>query len=225
MKLLGFICTLLCACAVCAGEIVATVGDVPISQYDVSQRISLMNVQQPGFIQSASRAALNKKVLDILIDEQIKTQYATEQGITVTDTDIQNAIGRLEKQNNIGAGTLEKKLKAQGISPDVLRSQIKSDLLWLQVLQRNKDSLNPVSQSAVKAKQDELKKEYGVESYLIAEILLPKNEDASKVYDDLHKGTHFANLAKEKSIAPSAKEGGLVGWVKLSHYPKNVQEI
>lgn len=225
MKLLGFICALLCTTTVWAGEIIATVGDVPISQYDVNQRIALMNTQQPGFSQSASKASINKKVLNLLIDEQVKKQYAEKEGLTVTDNDVKKAIGRLENQNKLPSGSLEQKLKAQGISMDTLKAQIKADLLWVQVLQRNRQGINTVSDAAVKAKQNALKNEYAEESYMIAEILLPKNEDAMAVYDQLHKGTHFANLAKEKSIAKSAKNGGLIGWVKLSHYPADIQTI
>lgn len=201
-----------------AGEIVAIVGDTPISSYDVKNRAVLMALQQPNFTPGKN----NKKVLDILIDEQIKGQEAIKQGFNASEADIQAAIARLEKQNNMPAGQMATVLKQRGVPLTTLKTQVKADILWLQVLQKNKDNLKQVSTTEVQKRKNELKKELAEPSFLIAEIVLPKSADAEKIFNDIRAGGNFAQIARATSIAPSKTKDGLVGWIKKDHYTPQV---
>ena len=124
-----------------AAEIKAVVGDVPISEYDVSERVRLMRLQQPSQFQGVDDANLDKKALQALIDEYIKRQEAEKQGFQVSDTDVREAIGRLEQQNNMPAGQMAELLKTADIRLETLHQQVRSDLLWMQILSKNKASL------------------------------------------------------------------------------------
>ena len=66
-KLAVFLWVFLCASAVWAGQIVAIVGDTPISSYDVDQRIALLKTQQAGFGSNQSQKQIKKNVLDMNI--------------------------------------------------------------------------------------------------------------------------------------------------------------
>lgn len=212
------LCILLYTGVTHAGEIVAIVEDTPLSGFDVKQRAALMSLQQPGF----NGGKNNKKVLDILIDEQIKGKEATKQGFTATDEDIKKAIAKLEAQNNLPAGGMTKVLSEHGIPLITLKTQVKADMLWLQVLQKNKANLTPVTDSEVAEKRKTLKKELAEPTFMVAEILLPKSANAEKIFDEIRQGGNFAQIAKEKSIAASKNKDGLVGWVKKDHYSPKV---
>lgn len=43
-------------------------------------------------------------------------------------------------------------------------------------------------------------------------ILVRTEEEAKTILEELGKGTSFAQLAQEKSICPSGKKGGDLGW-------------
>lgn len=217
-KMLLISAILLITGAVHAGEIVAIVGDTPISSFDVKNRVALMALQQPNFNPGKN----NKKVLDILIDEQIKGREATKQGFNVNEEDIKKAIARLEAQNNLPAGGMSKVLKEHSIPLTTLKTQVKADILWLQVLQKNKGNLKPVSETQIKKRQAEIKKELAEPSFLVAEILLPKSTNADKIFNEIREGGNFAELARTHSIAPSKSKDGLVGWIKQDHYSPQV---
>ncbi|MBU0535444.1 MAG: peptidyl-prolyl cis-trans isomerase [Nanoarchaeota archaeon] len=45
-----------------------------------------------------------------------------------------------------------------------------------------------------------------------AHILVKTNEEANNILFDLNKGADFGEIAKAKSICPSKKKGGDLGW-------------
>ena len=178
-----------------AMEIKAVVGDMPISGYDVSERVRLMRLQQPSQIQGVDEDTLNKKALQVLIDEHIKRQEAEKQGFKVSDTDVSGAIGRLEQQNNMPAGQMAELLKNADIRLETLHQQVRSDLLWMQVLGKNKAYLDAVTNKDVQRKKTALKKELAKPMYLLAEIVVPTKQEAEQVIADMRLGKTFSDMA------------------------------
>ena len=205
-----------------AAEIKAVVGDVPISEYDVSERVRLMRLQQPSQFQGVDDANLDKKALQALIDEYIKRQEAEKQGFQVSDTDVREAIGRLEQQNNMPAGQMAELLKTADIRLETLHQQVRSDLLWMQILSKNKASLEVVTNKDVGRKKAALKKELAKPMYLLAEIVVPTKQEAENIIADIRRGKTFSDMAAQKSKATSAGSNGLLGWVKSDVYSPEV---
>lgn len=224
-KFLGFMCMFLWASAVTAGQIVAIVGDSPISNFDVDQRIALLKTQQAGFGNGQTKKQVQKSVLDMLVNEKIKVQEAQKQNIHVSDEDVQNAVSRLEKQNGLNHGDLEKALKEKGVRKSTLDSQIRADLMWLQILQQHKDDVSPVSDDDVKGRKAKLMKEVEKPAFLVAEILLPPDADAQAVFNEITAGGDFAEVAAKYSIAKSVDNKGYVGWINTGHYPSTVDAV
>lgn len=72
---------------------------------------------------------------------------------------------------------------------------------------------NKVTDKAVKAEYDKLKKENKGKQEVHARHILVKTEDEAKqVIKDLDAGKKFEDLAKERSSDPSAKNGGDIGF-------------
>ncbi len=45
-----------------------------------------------------------------------------------------------------------------------------------------------------------------------AHILVKTEEEAKKVLVDLQKGANFSEIARQRSLCPSSKKGGDLGW-------------
>jgi len=60
--------------------------------------------------------------------------------------------------------------------------------------------------------------------YKARHILLKSKDAAEKVIKQLGKGADFAQLARDNSIAPNAKNGGELGWVNANQLPKHLSE-
>lgn len=224
-KLTVFLWVLLCAGTVYAGQIVAIVGDTPISGFDVDQRIALLKTQQADFGRGQTQKQIKKNVLEMLINEKIKIQEAQKQNMRITDEDVQNAIARLEQQNGLKAGDLVKVLKEKGIQKNALESQIRADLMWLQILQQHKDAISPVTDADIKIRKEKIMKELEKPGFLVAEILLPPSTDGEAVFKEITAGGDFADVAEKYSIAKSVDNKGYVGWISTGHYPSAVDDI
>ena len=73
---------------------------------------------------------------------------------------------------------------------------------------------NPITDAALKAEYDrqmEVMKDQ--QQYRLSLIVTPTEEEAKAVLARLRKGEVFSKVASEKSIDPSKKDGGSVGWV------------
>ncbi|MBR5130059.1 MAG: peptidylprolyl isomerase [Alphaproteobacteria bacterium] len=213
------------ALSVSAGEIKAIVGDVPISGYDTTERVRLMRLQQPTLIQGIEEDELNKKALDILVNEQIKRQEAQKQGFSVSDSEVKDAVRRLEEQNNMASGYMLEMLKQSNIRSEALYNQIEADLLWMQVLSKNKALLKSITNKDIDSKKQTLKKELSAPSYLLAEIIVPTEKEANDIIVEIQRGKSFSEMASQKSKALSASTNGLLGWVKPDIYSPEVMDI
>ena len=208
-----------------ASEIKAIVGDMPISGYDVSERVRLMKLQQPSQTQNVNQNDLKQRALQVLVDEYIKRQEAEKQGFVVSDTEVKEAISRLEQQNNMSAGYMAELLKQDDIRLETLHNQVRSDLLWMQVINKHKNALKAITDKEIQNKKISLKKELAKPMYLLAEIVVPTKQEAEKIITDIRRGRVFSEVAAQKSRSLSAKENGLLGWVKADVYAPHIMRV
>ena len=216
----------------CAYEIVATVNDEVISDYDVSTRIKMMEVLMKMPSDMANSVETRRKVLDTLIDEQIKMQEATARNIELTEEEVAHGIAYLEEQNQMAPGTLQKIFKDNQIDFDTLERQIKSDLVWLKILRSENEKPPVVTDAEILAEQDKLKKEAVKPAYLLAEIYIPFGKDKvaaqnqiNALFEQIVAGTSFPELALAHSKGPTASAGGDLGWVRPGKSEKAVEDV
>ncbi len=71
-----------------------------------------------------------------------------------------------------------------------------------------------IDEAALKMRYEEEARKMASDNkeYKARHILLKNKEDAEQVIRELEQGADFAELAKQKSIGPSAKNGGDLGW-------------
>ncbi len=224
MKSLLFICLILLNLPSYSGQIVAIVNDKPISTFDAEARAKLISIQNSTPITTAKKKEYIKKALDSLINDQIKITEAEKNGFKVEEKEVNDAITHLEMQNGLKKGEMEKTLARNQIPLHILKDQIKADLMWLQVIQKNKRSLKEPTETQITQLRENIRKELRQEGFYVAEMLIENQKDAKESYRKLHQGTAFQDLAKKYSIAPSAQKGGEVGWIKPTQYSKEVMD-
>lgn len=210
-----------------AGRLRAIVNDVPVSDWDVQMHGKLLRVQQPSVYEVMSEKQLNKKALDNLIEEMLKTQKGKELNLTLTNREVDDAIIHLEQQNGMSVGGMKRLLDEEGVSMEALRKQVYADLLWLQYVRSKSDVVtNQVPEPAVKARLKQIKEDVAKPGYTVAEIIVPSLEEAQSIWEELQSGTSsFTDLARQFSKAKSAKAGGRVGQISENHYGKEVAPI
>ncbi len=235
MRIKKFFITILMSCFIfpCqAFEIVATVNDEVISDYDVSARIKMMEVLMKIPPEVAQSNEMRQRVLNTLIDEQIKIQEAVALNIELAEAEIAHGISYLEEQNQMPEGSLRKLFKENQVDFNTLERQIKADLGWLKVLQVKNEKPPVVTEDEISKEQKKLEKEVIQPAYLIAEIYIPFGKDKGKsqekvneLFNQIVAGSSFPELAMENSKGETALSGGDLGWVRPGQMEKAVDNI
>lgn len=63
------------------------------------------------------------------------------------------------------------------------------------------------------------------ETLTLREIVVKTEEEAKKIIQDLKKGAPFSELATDKSIAPSKRNGGRIGMISRGRLPKALEDV
>ncbi|GFE74341.1 MULTISPECIES: peptidylprolyl isomerase [Novosphingobium] len=209
----------------------AVVNGAVITGTDVDQRLALILAANQGKISEEEQKRLRLQVLRNLIDETLQIQEAKAAEVSVDDAEIEQSYARVAAQNfNQNTQAMDAYLKRVGSSPDSLKRQIRGELSWQRLLQRNVQPFINVSDDEVNEVIDRLKASKGTEEYRLGEIYLaatPETEqqvegNANQIMQQLRQGGSFVAYARQYSQASTASVGGDLGWVRLGQLPGEV---
>lgn len=178
------------------------------------------------------RDAILEQILERLILESIQLQEAEMRGVVVDDETLTNAVRDYAAQNRMDIDQFIAALGEEGISYRGFRAQVRRQLtldrVQREVVNRRvyvtEQDINELLASPFFAEQIS-------DEYRIGHILLPVEQSASGtaleaanaraegIVAELRDGADFAAMAVEHSAAPTALEGGDLGWRKASRLP------
>jgi peptidyl-prolyl cis-trans isomerase SurA len=208
----------------------AIVNDIIISTYDLDQRIKLVMVTS-GSQGPEVANRMRPQVLRQLIDELLQLQEAQKFNVKISQEDLDNNFKRIAQQNNITVDSIYKMLDDNGIARSTLQNQIKADLAWQKLVQQRLAPRVSVSDDEVDAVYEQMQASSKKTQYAVSEIFLqvdaPELEDQVKqniqsILGQLRSGANFNAIARQFSQAPSASNGGDIGYVTEDDLPDTV---
>lgn len=216
-------------------KIVAVVNDEVISGYDLVQRISL-TILMSGFRDSSqTRQQLVQPTLRRLIEERLKLQEAARFNLSVSDVEMNKAVDRIERGNNIPSGQIDSILERRRIDMDTLLEQIRANIAWDKVVRRRIVPRVNVTEEEIKAAKKKMQANRGKDEYFLSEIFIPVEQQSDearvrKLVNDiraqLKNGAPFPRVANQFSQGTTAAKGGEIGWAMLEDLePEIAQEI
>ncbi|MGN6093523.1 MAG: peptidylprolyl isomerase [Luteibacter jiangsuensis] len=211
-------------------RIVAVVEEDVILQSELDEAINAIVRQyasNPG--QLPPKDVLARQVLDRLILMRLQVQRANDQGIRVSDQDIDQAAGNVAQQNKMSLDQLRAAVEQDGFSYAAFRQQL-SDQLIAQKLHES------VVRDQVTVTDAEVNNLLASPTYKAGEVHLAhiqistpagggandiaqaqaKAEEAIKA---IKGGMDFNAAAIRFSDAPDALDGGDLGWRRLDEVP------
>jgi len=214
-------------------RIAAVVNDGVVLESEVDDQMRNVTAElQAQNMALPAESVLRKQVLDRLILQRIELEQANQDGITVSDDQLNSALEDVAKRNKIPFSQLPTVLAQQGIDyasyREEMRQQLTIGLLRQRdVLQRIVVTPREIDQFlARQAKHPAANAEYNVSHILIA---VPPNatpaqiaqaqQRANEVYQRASKGEDFAKLAVAYSNSEDALQGGSLGWRQGSELP------
>jgi peptidyl-prolyl cis-trans isomerase SurA len=110
-----------------AQQVVALINGDPITAIDITQRTKLIQV-------SAHKTPTRQEVLDELIDEKLKLQIAKRYRLEITDNEVDESFKNIAARAGSTPDNFAKALGAQGISVGTVKTRIKADMGWAQII-------------------------------------------------------------------------------------------
>jgi peptidyl-prolyl cis-trans isomerase SurA len=110
-----------------AQNVAAIVNGEPITALDIEQRSKFIAL-------SIHKSPPRQEVLDELINEKLKVREAKRFGLESTDSEVDTAFGTMAGRLRMSADQLTRTLASSGISDKTLKTKIRADLVWQQLV-------------------------------------------------------------------------------------------
>ncbi len=215
-------------------KIIAIVNDEVILESDFKNSLKrAVNQIKQQRAKVPSPQVLKSQVMEQMITRTIMLKMASDQGIKVTDRQLNATISQIAKNNGMSLARFRKAIIAQGQDYIATREKIRTDLLIRKLQEGNISQRIQISDREI---QNFLRSQASKNNaeVLISDILIsikspmtPKNikeakTKANALYEKLIAGAQFSNIAISNSSSSTALNGGDMGWRKIAELPTSL---
>ena len=202
--------------------IAAVVNDQVISLYDVDQRVDLFFASSGIEKSPEMTERMRQQVLRALVDEKLQLQEAERVEIQIENTEIEQRMELLAKQDNRTLDGIKTFLKDKAIQEETMEAQIRAELAWNQFVRRSFSGRIKIGEQEIDEQYEKAVKAVNQTRYLVSEILLNLDNFSTEeqvrqlsgeIVKQLQSGVAFPAIARQFSIAPTAVQGGQLGWI------------
>ncbi len=220
----------------CFDRVVAIVNNDIITLYELNTQFKEIAGVDPSELQKKDDQQYFRtrwKVLDMIIDERIAAAKAKELDIQVTPEEVDKAIERIKRQNDLTQEDLMEHLKSRGLTYERYRENVKKELQRVSLINYEVKSKIIIRDEKVKEYYGAHKKEFSSPGEVhLATIFLKREESepagergkvlqkAREILSELKQGADFGALARKYSQGPGAQDGGDLGFFKTSQLDK-----
>ena len=173
------------------------------AQNDVVAVVNGDEISQEEFIEFAISGG-GAQLLDQIILEKIIQQKADQEGITISDKELETKFNEFKDQVP-SKDLFEEFLTQQGLTEESFREQMRTNLLLEKMVKAEIE----VSDEEVREYFDGNKEQFGEPEQVKAkQIIAETEEEAKKAHKRLQDGEDFTEVAKDVSIDPETKDNG-----------------
>jgi parvulin-like peptidyl-prolyl isomerase len=186
-----------------------------ISRYDDK---TLSSLDQSAIV------SFKKNILNQLIDYELFYQQAQKEKVKISNDKINLEIDKI-KDNFSSPEEFNEALKANNITLVRLKEDIKRQLMINSILEETRNQISISDEELLEYYNENKESLFEPEQVHARHILVETEEEANKLLLQLKEGlTDFAELAKEKSIGPSAPSGGDLGFFARGQMVKEFED-
>jgi len=206
-----------------------TVGNLPITLYDLKQEVKLLSILNPGKLENQSIEDLQSLGIESLTIKKIKEQEIKKNKLDNTEDEefIEYEISRILKSLNMDKPVLERVFAENQLEISDLKNHISIEIKWNRLVYGMYQNKIKIDEESVNKKVEEYSmKENSYDEYFLSEIIVPvsDSQNPNDVYQKVKSrlfSEKFENVAREISISQTRDAGGEVGWVN----EKTIAEI
>jgi len=215
--------------------IAAVVNDDIVTSHDLRQRVLFILATTGVERTEESLTRVQAQALRNLVDEKIQIQESQKYEQQISDAEINQSVSRLIGRNGLDPNEVVQQLAAANISIQTLREQVESEIAWQRIVNGLYGSRIRISDAQINETLNRLSANASKPSYQVAEIYIEASpeiggmegalEGANAMVAQVTQGAPFQLLAQQFSSAPSASNGGIVGWVREGELRPELDEV
>jgi peptidyl-prolyl cis-trans isomerase SurA len=222
-------------------RVVAVVGDRAILLSELVDRARPFQLQvytnvPEGASRNAALSQLYKQLIERLVDEELQGREAVRANITVTAEEIQAALERVAKQNDVSVEQLFEEAQKNGLGVAEYRGEIRRQLLDAKMLNlriqgRMRIGEDDMRNAYKRIAHDERRKLEFRAAWIRFQIppgsgtagAAEQRDAATRVAARARAGADFSELAQEYSSDPATREtGGLLAPMHPGELPQEI---
>ena len=211
-----------------SGGVAAIVNDDVISTYDLGQRALLLIVTSGVPATRENLPQIQEEALRSLVDEHLEMQEMKRLekdqkfSIVADDDEVDEALSGLAKENNASIPELKRQFAAVGLDISTLRDQLRVQISWNRMIGGRYGTRVRPGDKQITMMLQRLKAAADQPRFLVSEILIDASRaggmteamnGAQQLIAQIQQGSPFAPVARQFSSAPTAANGGDMGWI------------
>jgi peptidyl-prolyl cis-trans isomerase SurA len=195
--------------------------------------------QEPAGTQREKlRARALRGALDAIVADKLFAAQAASLGVEVAEAEVDQTIDEIKRRNTLDDARLDAALAEQGLDRASYRKALKRDLETARIVSLRVRSRVKVTDEDVRNHWQTHQKDFQAgEEVKVRHVFvaLPAGGSAAdaenararaeKALTRIRSGEDFATVAKELSQAPSAAEGGDLGWLKRGTVQAEIEKV
>ena len=216
-------------------RVVAVVDDDIIMESELEQRIKTVGVQN-NQNELPEAGTLREQVLERMITESVQLQMADRAGIRISESQLDDAMGRIAAQNGMSLAEFQQAMASEGVSFAYAREQIRNEMRISRVQQYQVgERIQITDQDIDYFLASDIGRIASAAEYKLRHILISvrsgaapqeyKEAEADKLVAELRDGADFAKTAMAESQGRTALNGGDMGWRKDAQLPSIFADI
>ena len=194
-------------------RVLATVNGDPITLGEFQERFTRSGIRPD----KEAEVQVKEEFLNRLIERKMLIKEAQRRRFKVGVPEI---LQHIETMKTEQGKDMQAALAAMGVDFEKFKSDIWEDLMIEKLVQREVG--RPVSVSAAEVRryyQEHLQEFERPEQVRVRQIVLATEQEAQQVLEQVHAGADFAGLARQRSTAPEAEDGGDLGYFAMGDMP------
>jgi peptidyl-prolyl cis-trans isomerase SurA len=196
-----------------------------VTNFEVEQRARFLQlINSPGDLEEAAVRGL--------IDDRLRFSAGVANGVELTEKDITAGLEEFAGRADLSVEEFQTGLAENGVEPETFRDFVQANLVWREVIRARFVPRVIVSDGDVK-RALAVTNQRGDVRVALAELIIPappgQEADALALAQELSATIQsvddFAAAAAQYSTAPSAADGGDVGWLELGNLPPTIRAL
>jgi peptidyl-prolyl cis-trans isomerase SurA len=224
-----------------SNRIVAFVNNDVITLYELEKRIEEITGQISDQLKAQDEQqylGIRREILEQMINEKIAQEKILDLEMQVTEAEIDSTVESIKQSNQLTQEDLINQLKAEGLTYERFREEIKEDLERRRLIDYEVNSKTIVTEKQITEYYNEHIDDYRTDGRVhIASIFLMQNnpEDkeelteltvkAKSILAKIREGEDFGTLARKFSQGPGAEDGGNLGALQISQIDPDLWKI